>query len=82
MPRNNGDKAVKRQRNVQQHVDRADATKGKSDKREDAMQAGARPYPVPPFPAQHQSPASSSRRGAIQSLRHSSRAPARTFNSN
>ncbi len=45
--------AVRQQRRIQEQVDRADA--GSSKKSGDsAMQAGARAYPVPPFPEQHQ----------------------------
>src|SRR5690606_35802002 len=40
-----------RQRQVQAEVDRSDAGPPEVD---GAMQAGARRYPVPPFPAQHQ----------------------------
>ncbi|MGE0659352.1 MAG: SDR family oxidoreductase [Reyranellaceae bacterium] len=43
---------VSAQRNIQQQVDEADSRQHGRD--EGAMQAGARPYPVPPFPAQHQ----------------------------
>ena len=46
--------AEKKQRKIQKEVDAVDARKkpgaGSSDK---AMQAGARPYPEPPFPKQH-----------------------------
>ena len=57
MTRNTGGgtskEAVKQQRRVQKQVDRADAkSTNKSDS--GAMQAGARKYPVPPFPEQHQ----------------------------
>jgi NAD(P)-dependent dehydrogenase (short-subunit alcohol dehydrogenase family) len=45
-------KAVSRQQSVQEQVDAADRNRqGKSN---GAMQAGARDYPVPPFPEQHQ----------------------------
>ena len=40
------------QRNIQQQVERADARHG--DGESGAMQAGARRYPEPPFPRQHQ----------------------------
>jgi hypothetical protein len=43
---------VKRQHDVQQEVAKADAKTSK--KPEKAMQAGARTYPEPPFPKQHQ----------------------------
>jgi NAD(P)-dependent dehydrogenase (short-subunit alcohol dehydrogenase family) len=39
---------------VQEQVDRTDQSKGQSDKPKGAMQAGARSYPEPPFPRQHQ----------------------------
>jgi NAD(P)-dependent dehydrogenase (short-subunit alcohol dehydrogenase family) len=52
--KNGPGEAVKRQQEVQKQVDRADAASGKSEKSAGAMQAGARPYPAPPFPAQHQ----------------------------
>ena len=46
--------AVEKQRRIQAEVDERD--KERSGKPEnDAMQAGARRYPVPPFPEQHQS---------------------------
>ena len=45
--------AVKQQRRIQKQVDRADAGGSKKSAGE-AMQAGARQYPVPPFPKQHQ----------------------------
>jgi len=54
--------AVDRQRRVQKKVDRDDArrkgakaaSKAAKGGREKAMQAGAREYPAPPFPKQHQ----------------------------
>ena len=45
---------VKRQRRIQKQVARADRNHPK-EKPEAAMQAGARQYPAPPFPRQHQS---------------------------
>lgn len=45
--------AVARQHRIQSQVNRADAERGE-EKAPGAMQAGARLYPVPPFPAQHQ----------------------------
>lgn len=45
-------KAAEKQRDIQDQVDASDAKTGK--KKETAMQAGARHYPVPPFPMQHQ----------------------------
>lgn len=44
---------AQQQRNIQSEVDRADAKKS-DEKNESAMQAGAREYPAPPFPKQHQ----------------------------
>lgn len=44
--------ASNKQRNIQRKVDRDDA-KGSASKPPTAMQAGARKYPVPPFPKQH-----------------------------
>jgi NAD(P)-dependent dehydrogenase (short-subunit alcohol dehydrogenase family) len=44
--------AVKKQQDIQREVAEADATTPKPPKR--AMQAGARLYPEPPFPKQHQ----------------------------
>ncbi len=47
------DTTAQRQREIQDQVDAADqSNSGKKD--ETAMQAGAREYPVPPFPKQHQ----------------------------
>lgn len=49
-----GDKAAKEQRDIQRRIDASDrkqSGKGKSDR---AVQAGAREYPEPPFPPQHQ----------------------------
>jgi hypothetical protein len=43
---------VERQRDIQEEVAKAD--KKASSKKNGAMQAGAREYPVPPFPKQHQ----------------------------
>jgi NAD(P)-dependent dehydrogenase (short-subunit alcohol dehydrogenase family) len=45
-------KAARRQRGVQRKVDATDRRKP-NPKSPDAMQAGARDYPVPPFPKQH-----------------------------
>ena len=45
--------AVKKQRNVQEEVDRTDRGYKLEAGSDDAMQAGARTYPVPPFPPQH-----------------------------
>ena len=46
--------APRRQRKIQQQVAKADTVHPKLEPRK-AMQAGARPYPAPPFPRQHQS---------------------------
>lgn len=43
--------ATARQREIQDHVDKAD--QNKKEKKKAAMQAGAREYPAPPFPKQH-----------------------------
>src|SRR3569832_1467980 len=45
-------KTARRQRSVQRKVDATDRSKPKP-KSPGAMQAGARPYPTPPFPKQH-----------------------------
>jgi NAD(P)-dependent dehydrogenase (short-subunit alcohol dehydrogenase family) len=45
---------VERQRDVQKDIAAADRKSKGAPKGEEAMQAGARPYPVPPFPKQHQ----------------------------
>jgi len=45
-------RTVERQRDIQDEVAAAD--RGTEEKKPEAMQAGARPYPVPPFPKQHQ----------------------------
>lgn len=52
-PRTAAAEEVSRQRSIQDQVDRADANNS-DDSGSDAMQAGARTYPVPPFPRQHQ----------------------------
>lgn len=44
---------VQKQRDIQRGIDAGDRSKPGERKR-GAMQAGARPYPEPPFPAQHQ----------------------------
>jgi NAD(P)-dependent dehydrogenase (short-subunit alcohol dehydrogenase family) len=46
--------AVRTQRTIQDEVDRADQTRGTEATTEGAVQVGARIYPAPPFPAQHQ----------------------------
>ncbi|MGE0745519.1 MAG: SDR family oxidoreductase [Rhodospirillales bacterium] len=47
-----GKEVARRQREMQEAADKAEAARPKS-RHESAMQAGARPYPVPPLPAQH-----------------------------
>jgi hypothetical protein len=46
--------APRRQQRIQKQIARADKRHPKKEATQ-AMQAGARPYPVPPFPKQHQS---------------------------
>jgi hypothetical protein len=46
--------APRRQRKIQEQVAKADRNRPKLEPRQ-AMQAGARTYPAPPFPRQHQS---------------------------
>ena len=46
-------KTARKHRRLQRRITRADRARGK-EKVEGAMQAGARPYPAPPFPKQHQ----------------------------
>ncbi|WP_336800306.1 SDR family oxidoreductase [Kaistia sp. MMO-174] len=48
---NSANKAAERQRRIQRQVDSNDASA--SPRRVEAMQAGARAYPAPPFPKQH-----------------------------
>lgn len=53
------DRTASAQRRVRQQVRRAERRRGRpgdkpADKPGEAMQAGARPYPAPPFPRQHQ----------------------------
>jgi hypothetical protein len=45
--------APRRQRAIQKQIARADEIHPKAEMKR-AMQAGARPYPAPPFPRQHQ----------------------------
>ena len=45
--------ASRRQRNIQAQIAKADKARPKQEPKE-AMQAGARKYPAPPFPKQHQ----------------------------
>src|SRR5882757_910270 len=46
--------APRRQRSIQEQVAKADKARPKEELKQ-AMQAGAREYPAPPFPKQHQS---------------------------
>lgn len=45
---------VKKQRKIQKEVDQRDRARGSKRDDKSAMQAGARDYPEPPFPKQHQ----------------------------
>lgn len=47
------EQAAREGREIQARVDRAEARSFKDDKDEAPPQTGARPYPVPPLPAQH-----------------------------
>jgi NAD(P)-dependent dehydrogenase (short-subunit alcohol dehydrogenase family) len=47
-------RAPRRQRRIQEHVAKADKARPKQEPKQ-PMQAGARKYPAPPFPRQHQS---------------------------
>ena len=47
-----GERAAEAERRIQDRIDAESRSFAKDDG--GAMQAGARPYPVPPFPAQHQ----------------------------
>ena len=49
-----GERAAREQRRIQRHVDDADDHGKRPDEVRSAVQAGARTYPAPPFPAQHQ----------------------------
>ena len=53
-PPENAEKEVEKQRRIQKEVDSKDEAKSGKKKESGAMQAGARHYPVPPFPRQHQ----------------------------
>jgi NAD(P)-dependent dehydrogenase (short-subunit alcohol dehydrogenase family) len=48
-------KEAQKQRKIQAGIDARDKASAKKSKSSGAMQAGARPYPEPPFPKQHQS---------------------------
>ena len=52
LTKSDASKAKQKQRRVQRKVDADDRRKAKT-KSPGAMQAGAREYPVPPFPKQH-----------------------------
>lgn len=47
-------RTAREQRGIQEKVAAAERRRGGDAPREGAMQAGARPYPAPPFPPQHQ----------------------------
>ena len=49
-----GDKAAAQGRDIQAPIDATEAKDSGSSKDDKAMQAGAREYPAPPFPRQHQ----------------------------
>jgi NAD(P)-dependent dehydrogenase (short-subunit alcohol dehydrogenase family) len=48
------EKAAEAERAIQQEIDRKEKTRSKPEKEGGAMQAGARRYPEPPLPRQHQ----------------------------
>jgi NAD(P)-dependent dehydrogenase (short-subunit alcohol dehydrogenase family) len=48
------EKTAKQQRDIQRNIDASDKAQSGGDKSDQAMQAGERRYPEPPFPAQHQ----------------------------
>jgi NAD(P)-dependent dehydrogenase (short-subunit alcohol dehydrogenase family) len=50
----NAEKTAKEQREVQRKIDASDRKQSGKAKSDEPMQAGARRYPEPPFPAQHQ----------------------------
>jgi hypothetical protein len=50
----NADKTASAQRAIQKKIDRSDKSAGAVKNNSGAMQAGARLYPEPPFPKQHQ----------------------------
>ena len=47
------ERAAEEQRRLQAATDRREQGSSGSEEKEEAMQAGARPYPAPPFPEQH-----------------------------
>jgi NAD(P)-dependent dehydrogenase (short-subunit alcohol dehydrogenase family) len=51
--RQSAEETARRERAFQRKIDATDKAGGKGKKKSDAMQAGARLYPVPPLPAQH-----------------------------
>ena len=53
MPAKQAKTETARQRSIQKKVDADDAKAKKAPSKDKAMQAGAREYPVPPFPRQH-----------------------------
>src|SRR6185312_7592339 len=48
------EQTAKAERAIQEEIDRKEKARGKPEKENGAMQAGARRYPQPPFPKQHQ----------------------------
>src|SRR5690349_5766095 len=51
--RKQAQKTARRERSIQRNVDRLDASRGKPNKKQGAMQAGSRRYPEPKMPGQH-----------------------------
>lgn len=51
--RRQAQKTARRERSIQRKIDRRDKRQGKPDKKQGAMQAGARRYPEPKLPGQH-----------------------------
>jgi NAD(P)-dependent dehydrogenase (short-subunit alcohol dehydrogenase family) len=49
--RKQAQKTARRERSIQRKIDRRDKRRGKPDKKQGAMQAGARRYPEPKLPA-------------------------------
>jgi short subunit dehydrogenase len=52
--RKNGEQAAKQAQRIQQQAEQASDSGGGGESEKEAVQAGVRPYPVPPYPAQHQ----------------------------
>jgi NAD(P)-dependent dehydrogenase (short-subunit alcohol dehydrogenase family) len=48
------EQTAKAERAIQEEIERKEKARGKPEKDDEAMQAGARRYPQPPFPKQHQ----------------------------